>query len=250
MTEQHDASARALDMIRGAAQNLDTPDVLAAIHMLAARVDDAHADELQSVADGLGRARYFAYVRSIAEELDTEARSKLRAGEDADDVHETIGGRLHEACDGSGWIIYTGDAIRALLYSDNDDAHEDELGEPGASWNVLAFYALQADIQDRMTDVYELAEQLEDERDEAVAAIMSELSEEGDDDDAVDDLRSDPTDYDAAGRLLSIVPSAADAIRTLLGLDTDADFPPEVLTARDDAAREAADEADDAQGDA
>ena len=82
--------------------------------------------------------------------------------------------RIHEAVDGSAWIIYTHRALRVMDYTANDDAHE-ELGEipTGTGWSgivtYVAFWAMRADVTDAvrtLIDDYEPPDEDEDEDDD------------------------------------------------------------------------------------
>src|SRR5262245_30593426 len=71
-------------------------------------------DELKDLADTIGRARYYSAVRSYAEEIVADLKDGTI--EDRDALIE----RIDETADGSAMVIYTGQAMDVLRYSDND----------------------------------------------------------------------------------------------------------------------------------
>lgn len=92
------------------------------------------------------RREYFSHCRDTAKELADDCRSGEI--EDVDALRE----RIHEECDGDGWIIYTQKAQIVLLVSDNDSAGMDSLGADGFDWSCgvpwsqLAYFAYEADL--------------------------------------------------------------------------------------------------------
>lgn len=99
--------------------------------------------DLRSAADGLWLTDYRGYLARRVEELQD------RTGSDRDrDLSEVIS----ETCDGSAYIIYNGQAATLLSLSENADAYDNENGESGASVNVRAFYAMEADLRDAITE--------------------------------------------------------------------------------------------------
>ena len=96
---------------------------------------------------------YRAHVRLLAEEIIAE----LNGGDLEDDRNrELISDRIHEAADGSAWVIYTHRARMVLLVSEDPDAYM-ELGveametDGALNWSALAFCALRADIEQIVT---------------------------------------------------------------------------------------------------
>jgi hypothetical protein len=100
-------------------------------------IDDAHS---------VLRADYWSDVRGVAEDL----KKRLDEGDftDRDDFMEA----LDETVDGHSRVIYTFEAQQCLLYSENDGAYAEEMGEAGMvkdgciNWSVLAYFAFRADI--------------------------------------------------------------------------------------------------------
>jgi hypothetical protein len=96
------------------------------------------------------RQDYFDDVRGVAEDL----KERLAEGEfsDRDDFTQAI----DEAVDGHGRIVYTGQALECLRYSENDGAYADEFGEDGIveggsiMWSRLAYSAFRANIIERL----------------------------------------------------------------------------------------------------
>ena len=92
------------------------------------------------------RGDYWDSVKSMAEEI----------FEACDEDSEPIAGstRLHEEVDGTAWVIYYGQAVDVLRYSDHDDAIFEEMGEDalqgcrdmGAVYCRAAYYAMMQDI--------------------------------------------------------------------------------------------------------
>lgn len=82
------------------------------------------------------RRDYYADVRSIAEEY-----TKAKTGDDEKD-QET----LHQLVDGAQRVIYTYQAKLGLLISDNEDAYQDEFGEPPPTIEAQMYVALTRDV--------------------------------------------------------------------------------------------------------
>lgn len=60
-----------------------------------------------------------------------------------------LGDIVHEAIDGHHDVIYTREAQRVLLCSENSDAWE-ELGSEGATWSTMAYCAMRADVESEL----------------------------------------------------------------------------------------------------
>lgn len=112
----------------------------------------ATADEKLDAARSVLRADYWQDVIGVRDEL---ARLIERGDiADADDATQW----LDETVDGHQRVIYTGQAIECLLFSDNEDAHYDEMGTgpdfgDGAQWSQLAYFAFRADIMAEIGDL-------------------------------------------------------------------------------------------------
>ena len=57
---------------------------------------------------------------------------------------------LHETLDGSEEVIYTARSKAVLLASSNEDAYTEEIGEVPPDVHAAAFWALRADILERV----------------------------------------------------------------------------------------------------
>jgi hypothetical protein len=96
------------------------------------------------------RKDYYDDVRGAADDL----VRRLKDGEFAD--RDDFDQALHEQVDGHARVIYTGQAIECLLYSDNDGAYVEEFGsecivEDGCiMWSRLAFAAFRADVVEHL----------------------------------------------------------------------------------------------------
>lgn len=85
------------------------------------------------------RRDYFDDVRGIAEEV-------TRAVKDGEIGEEEFYDYIHEQCDGSRRVIYTFQAKLGMLFTNNDDAYQDELGEPAPTVEAAMCMALIADV--------------------------------------------------------------------------------------------------------
>ena len=74
--------------------------------------------------------------------------------------------RLHETIDSHQWIIYWAYNLSVIQHSDNDEYYTDNFGtEEAGLWlcrtglsslhTVIAFWALYADVQEKLNDLYE-----------------------------------------------------------------------------------------------
>ncbi len=93
------------------------------------------------------RAHYYQEVRRYADDL-LEA---VKDGEITDD--EQLTERLDQEVDGSARVIYTFKSKLGLLASDNDEAYEDEMGEPTNDVAIQMAFAMRQDIREAMGDV-------------------------------------------------------------------------------------------------
>lgn len=106
---------------------------------------------------------YWTEIADTAESLVAEAMDYCdhdrRAAEEY--IHDRA---LFEAIDGHQWIIYNGYNLEVLQHSDNADYFEaciggaDEILREGGIdklLEVMAFYAMYADVQDRLDDAFD-----------------------------------------------------------------------------------------------
>lgn len=179
---------------RALVRTLDERDAAA---LLSALVGMAHgeADDdgpmsraIIGAADSIQRADYFRSVEGIASEiLDRMTGERDSSGElvrqcaDWDDVDEAV----RENVDGSAWIIYTARARSVLALSDNSDAYEDVNGEPGASAEARAFYAMEADVLAKLDEL--AAERFGEDFDRDDVDTWRTEAQRAEDDDAEDD---------------------------------------------------------------
>lgn len=116
----------------------------------ASKGDEDAATARKDAGDAQWGAEYYATVRAIVQEATTNIADGTFTS--TDDL-ETY---LHESVDGNYWVIYYHAAYRVPLLSNHDDAWEDAgLELPTEHTNVpsfIAYWALLADVRDRMTD--------------------------------------------------------------------------------------------------
>lgn len=159
-----------LDAIRAALSGSEEAVAGQALAIVAAHLEAG--DVVQDVADRLTRRAYFGMIQTTATEIDDEARTKLREGETVDDVREWEDALIHEEADGSQWTIYTHYNFRALFASDNWGAAQEEgltegIGDDASKlFAVMTYCAIAADLREYVTDVDELAETIEAEKEE------------------------------------------------------------------------------------
>jgi hypothetical protein len=99
---------------------------------------------------------YYDDVREIVENL----KQAIKDGEvtDEDGAYDW----LHQSIDGSARVIYTWQAKLGLLVSDNEDAYEDEIGEPAPSVESRMYMAMMRDVLDTIGDLSDLFEAEQD----------------------------------------------------------------------------------------
>jgi hypothetical protein len=105
------------------------------------------------------RRDYYADVRGLA---DAFREAKAYAKEHGESFEPSDA--LHEIVDGSQRVIYTVQARVGLLCSDNEDAYEDEMGEPAPTIEAAMFMALRRDVEETLGDDYS---EIETESEEA-----------------------------------------------------------------------------------
>lgn len=116
------------------------------------------------VAQESGGSEYVRTVQSIAEDI----KERWKNGE-VDDINEAI----WEDVDGNHYIIYYSANMEVLQESRNDDAISDAGVEIDTSkgWRAIltqvAFYAMEADVRDALTDLgWDGMDSFEDEEEE------------------------------------------------------------------------------------
>jgi hypothetical protein len=106
-------------------------------------------DALEEYADRIMRARYWDSIRRDAESI----LADLESGDIED--REALIERLDSEADGSWYVTYTRGNFLCLLYSDNEGAYVEEIGEAPVQdgdikWSALAYMAYRADLSDRV----------------------------------------------------------------------------------------------------
>lgn len=124
---------------------------------------------------------YWREVNELADSIACEAMQQ--ADNNREQAEELVNDSLlHEMIDGHQWVIYSGYNLDVLQYSDNDEYMVDNFGgdelvhvlkEQGLSGlhNALAFWALYADVQDKIS--------------EALDSYQEKIESEGEDEQAI-----------------------------------------------------------------
>lgn len=110
---------------------------------------DKKSEKTKEEGERIGRAQYHQSMRSFAKEILKDAAKQY---DSYDDAREDIDERIHETADGTSWVIYTGENLDVMKYSDNWLAAEEEgVVEPGDLSTILpvyAYYAVRRDIEE------------------------------------------------------------------------------------------------------
>ena len=85
-------------------------------------------------------------VKRVMKEEDLEDEDDV----DEYDVDEYMYEWLHETLDGCEEVIYTARSTAVLLASSNNNAYLEEIGEAPPNVHAAAFWALRADIMERV----------------------------------------------------------------------------------------------------
>ncbi len=105
---------------------------------------------------------YWNEVNELADTIACEAMQETDNNRDeAQEIIDNV--RLHETIDGHQWIIYYGYNLDVIKHSDNEDCYSDNFGsdalvsslEEGGMDTLhchIAFWAMYADVQDRIQD--------------------------------------------------------------------------------------------------
>lgn len=120
---------------------------MAARKSAARKPSEEITDEDLDAAVRIIRQHYYQEVRSYADDL----LRMVKDGEITDE--EQLTERLDQEVDGSARVIYTFQSKLGLLASDNDDAYEDEMGEPTNDVAAQMAMAMRADIREALGDV-------------------------------------------------------------------------------------------------
>lgn len=119
-----------------------------------------YSDDQIEAARSVLRADYWNDVRNVVDDVKSAIERRDLTTED--EVTECI----DIACDGTQRVIYTGQAIECILFTNNDEAYEeygdlDSLGatSTGDLYSKLAYFAFRADVSDELGDVEALLEE-------------------------------------------------------------------------------------------
>ena len=100
---------------------------------------------------------YWDDVRGVVE----ECKRAVKDGEVSDDSE--LSDYLHQSIDGTQRVIYTHQARVGMACTDNADAWQ-ECGDSLPDVSVQMFWAMQADVQDRLESFDEIKAELESEQ--------------------------------------------------------------------------------------
>ena len=122
-------------------------------------------------------SQYWVEVEALATQIAQDAMSQC--DNNRDDAEELItDSLLHETIDGHQWIIYCAYNLDVYQYSNNSDYYIDNFGGDDAAYvlkekrldglhQALAFWALYADVQEKISGTLDDAEaSLSEEQDE------------------------------------------------------------------------------------
>jgi allantoicase len=84
------------------------------------------------------------YCREVQDSLRSSIRDDLADFADVDAMND----RLHEEADNHQAVIYTGRDSCYCFGSSNEDAYQEETGEPAPSVEVRAMFAIMADVRE------------------------------------------------------------------------------------------------------
>lgn len=120
------------------------------------------AEDLVRDAESILRAEYWQDVRNAAESIRDELRGQIKDGVTGEPLREWLIEHVHETIDGSQRVIYTWEAQKCVLFSDNDGAYAENFGTDGMvedgmiNWSRLAYAAFEADVIEELTaDVFD-----------------------------------------------------------------------------------------------
>jgi hypothetical protein len=117
--------------------------------------DSRVTDSMREDAHRALRRDYWNDVCGLAKNILEEARTRYKAGET--DLREWAIEYVDECVDGHERVIYTGQAIETVLYSDNDGAYVEDFGADGLvedgqiNWSKLAWAALRRDVTEQLS---------------------------------------------------------------------------------------------------
>ena len=113
---------------------------------------------------------YWEEVEIIASNLVCDAMHVTNNDREAaeEDINDS---RLHETIDGHQWVIYYAYNLDVIKHSDNDDYYSDNFGSDSLAYSLkngglnmlhshIAFWALYADVQDKLEAAFEEHEEV------------------------------------------------------------------------------------------
>jgi len=125
--------------------------------------EETRAERERSLNDAMGEIRrdYFDDVRDAADSIKDELIGRLKDGEAeaGDSLRNWLMERIDQTIDGSGRVIYTFEAQKGLLCTDNGGAYFDEFGEEGAmdadgiNWSRLMYAAYRMDVIEQLESI-------------------------------------------------------------------------------------------------
>lgn len=132
------------------------------------RLESTLKSEIRSW-DEDSQAAYFDYVKSLAKDVFDECLEASDKTKDdlENEVQDNGSDKVHEAVDGSAWVIYTRLAMKVLLYSNNDGyGFEQGLLDPstwkdGIDYSAVAFWAMRTDVEEELQELVEAYEEPE-----------------------------------------------------------------------------------------
>lgn len=89
------------------------------------------AEQAVRDAESVLRAEYWQDVRNLAESVRDEWKEQIEQGNEGEPLREWLVEHIHETIDGTQRVIYTWQAQKAVLFSDNDGAYIEHFGSEG-----------------------------------------------------------------------------------------------------------------------
>ncbi len=116
------------------------------------------------------REKYWSTVNSIAQDAIDEY--EITSQEKFDLDHDSLYQYVTESVDGSYWVIHCEASRRCLEFTNNENELTDQGMELNTSNGVpdiftqLAYFAMQADVWDKLGDIYDDLPPYEDDEEE------------------------------------------------------------------------------------
>jgi hypothetical protein len=117
----------------------------------------------------LSRIQYMEEIQSLADNMVSEEMDNCHGDRSAaeESINDTV---LHETIDGHQWVIYNAYNADVMRHSDNTDYYIDNFGGDDAGkilkergldglHNVIAFWCMYADVQNRLSDAFDAYEE-------------------------------------------------------------------------------------------